>query len=620
MPRVLGISAYYHDSAAALVIDGRIAAAAQEERFSRLRHDHRFPAQAIAQCLQLGGLRADELDLVAFYEKPLLKFERILETAFSVIPSGLGVFWEALPAWLHEKLHLPREMRRALQGGYSRRFVFVQHHEAHGASAFYPSPFEEAAVLTVDGVGEWATTAIMQGQGTKLTPLRQIRFPHSLGLLYSAFTHYCGFRINSGEYKLMGLAPYGEPRFAATIEKELLDLRPDGSFRLNMAYLEYCHSLRTVGPRFESLFGAPSRRPDEPPTQHTMDVAASIQRVTEKAMVALAREARRQTGSRNLCLAGGVALNCVANGRILEEAGFDQIWIQPAAGDAGGALGAALFVEHGLSGVPRHNSGQLHDDHTRDAMQGALLGPEWTQQSIHAALQESGIDSGIDYPDMEALCGESARLLADGQILGWFQGRMEFGPRALGSRSILADARNPEMQVRLNLKTKFRESFRPFAPVVLEDMAHEWFSVPLGFSSPYMLMTVPVSPERRLPHEALSADAPTLARLAQVRSTIPAVTHVDHSARVQTVAAHRHPHLHSLLRAFHGLTTCPILVNTSFNVRGEPIVCSPADAIRCFLATGIDALALGRTLLRKSDIPPHLQSDPQNHLSRFGAD
>jgi carbamoyltransferase len=615
MAKVLGISAYYHDSAAALVEDGRIVAAAQEERFTRQRHDHRFPVHAVDQCLAIAGMDSAELDLVAFYEKPLLKFDRILETAFAVMPRGITQFWAALPSWIHEKLHLPREMRRALRQQYHRRFLFVQHHEAHAASAFFPSPYDEAAVLTVDGVGEWATTAIFHGKANTLIPLCQIRFPHSLGLLYSAFTSYCGFRINSGEYKLMGLAPYGEPRFVSVIEEKLVDLRPDGSFRLNMDYFEFLHTLRTIGPRFESLFGAPSLPLGAPPTQHTMDVAASIQKILEKAMVALAREARRLTGSRNLCLAGGVALNCVANGRILREAGFDSIWVQPASGDAGGALGAALFVEHQLGGQPRVVQSES------DSMQGALLGPAWSTEAICQSIQDAGLQSvAEEYSTVADLSNVVAPMLADGQILGWFQGRMEFGPRALGSRSILADARNPTIQARLNLSTKFRESFRPFAPVVLEELAPEWFEVHPGFSSPYMLLTVPVAQSRRLPVEALPPDATPLERLGQVRSTIPAVTHLDYSARVQTVTAGRHPELHTLLRAFYQLTGCPVLVNTSFNVRGEPIVCTPDEAIQCFLATGIDALALGTVLLRKSALPPDLQFRPAEYLARFGAD
>ncbi len=571
MTAILGISAWYHDAAAALVAGGEIVAAAQEERFSRVKHDPRFPRRAVEACLDQAGLDPGAVDYVVFYDKPVLKFGRILDTWLATAPRGFRAFARALPVWLSSKLHLPREMRRALRGAYRKRFVFTAHHEAHAASAFFPSPFSEAAVLTLDGVGEWATATGGTGRGGRIEILEELRFPHSAGLLYSAFTGYLGFRVNSGEYKVMGLAPYGKPRYAGLILDKLLDLREDGSFRLDLSYFDYPHGLRMTSRRFHRLFGGPPRRPDEPLEERHRDLAASIQRVTEEIVLRAARHLHARTGMRNLCLAGGVALNCVANGRLLREGPFERIWVQPAAGDAGGALGAALFVWHQLLGQPRPAGGG-------DRQKGSLLGPEHPDAAIRSFLDRAG--ARYDAPETEEeLLERTADLLARGRVVGWFQGRMEFGPRALGARSILADPRDPGMRDRINGKVKFRESFRPFAPAVLREHAPAWFDLDPETESPYMLLAAPVRASRR--------------------REIPAVTHVDGSARLQTVDEARHGRFARLLARFHARTGCPVLLNTSFNVRGEPIVCTPEDAWKCYRATGLDALVLGGHVLEK---------------------
>ena len=591
---ILGLSAYYHDSAACLLRDGVIVAAAQEERFTRRKHDERFPENAVAYCLQEGGIRLGDLDHVAFYEKPFLKFDRLLHSYLAEAPRGLGSFLKSMPVWLKDKLWQKAELAERLQ--FHGPIFFPEHHEAHAGSAFFPSPFDEAAILTVDGVGEWATTSYGVGRGARLELWSEQHFPHSLGLLYSAFTHYCGFRVNSGEYKLMGLAPYGEPRFVEAIRRELLDLRTDGSFRLNLACFGYTAGLRMTNARFDAVFGAPARKPESRLSQHYMDVARSIQEVTEEILFRMAKHVRRETGLPNLCLAGGVALNCVANGRILREGVFERIWIQPAAGDAGGALGAAFVAWHHALERPRPTTGG------RDAMQGSYLGPAFGRREIELALSFLSADERASFtvrePDAEALPDAVAALLTAGKVVGWFQGRMEFGPRALGARSILGDARSPAMQETMNLKIKFRESFRPFAPSVLRERAGEWFE--LEAESPYMLLVAPVHPRRRRELTPEEAARTGMEKLLTPRSDIPAVTHVDNSARVQTVSADAHPLYHRLLRAFEARTGCPVIINTSFNVRGEPVVCTPADALRCFLRTNMDALAVGPFVLEKT--------------------
>ncbi len=598
MAAILGISAFYHDSAAALVVDGRIVAAAQEERFTRKKHDPAFPARAAEACLREAGITADDLDYVAFYDKPLTKFERLLETYLSYAPSGFRSFRLAIPLWLKDKLHMRGTIRRGLGGATRARLVFADHHETHAASAFFPSPFDSAAILTLDGVGEWTTAAFGVGEGNRIRLTDHISFPHSLGLLYSAFTYYCGFKVNSGEYKLMGLAPYGRPIYRDLILEKLIDLKSDGSFWLDMDFFQYCQGLTMTNSRFHQLFGGPPRAPESPLEQRHMDLAASIQDVTEEAVLRIGRHIRQKTGMKSLVLAGGVALNCVANGRLLREGEFDDIWIQPAAGDAGGALGAALFVWHQLLDRPRSPGG-------RDAQQGSLLGPRFSTDEIERALARQG-GSGRRFDDETELLEHVAGLLAEGKVVGWFQGRMEFGPRALGARSILGDPRSPAMQATMNVKIKFRESFRPFAPVVLRDRASEWFDLDPKHESPYMLLVAPVREERRVPvdPEALRvmANDPDLRkRVNVVRSEIPAVTHVDYSARVQTVDEERNPRFARLLEAFERLTGCPVLVNTSFNVRGEPIVGSPEDAYRCFLATDMDALVLEDIVIVKDE-------------------
>jgi carbamoyltransferase len=612
MTAILGISAFYHDSAAALVIDGKIIAAAQEERFTRKKHDEGFPQQAVDYCLAEAGLRAEDLDFVGFYEKPLTKFERLLETYLAFAPRGYRSFRRALPLWLQTKLHLPRELDRGLRGGYRGRFVFPTHHQAHAASAFFPSPFEEAAILTLDGVGEWATTCFGAGRGNRIELTHEIRFPHSVGLLYSAFTYYTGFKVNSGEYKLMGLAPYGRPVYADRIRRHLIDEKPDGSFRLDMSYFDYAHGLTMTSRKFHELFGGPPRQPESPLTQREMDLAASVQQVTEEIMLHAATHVHRATGLKQLVLAGGVALNCVANGRLLREGPFEKIWIQPAAGDAGGALGTALFIWHQLLDQPREPA-------RGDSQYGSFLGPDFDDDEIAQDLDAAGAVY-TTYATEDQVCEEVARLLAGEKVIGWFQGRMEFGPRALGARSILGDARSPKMQSVMNLKIKFRESFRPFAPIVLRDRVDQYFQMRPYEDSPYMLLVAPVREELRTPQSPSEQAAFGIEQLRQIRSTIPAVTHVDYSARVQTVDPERHPLLHKLLNRFYENTGCPVLVNTSFNVRGEPIVCSPTDAYRCFLATDIDVLVLGRTILHRHEQRTWGARERALHLARFQLD
>jgi carbamoyltransferase len=602
--RILGISAFYHDSAAALVDDGRIVAAAQEERFTRKKHDARFPKHAIEYCLREDGINPGQLDHVVFYDKPFLKFERLLETYLAVAPRGFASFSMAMPLWVKEKLFQKIVLKRHLESvglgvGLETKLLFTEHHQSHAASAFFPSPFAEAAVLTMDGVGEWATTSMGVGRGNSLEILKEIHFPHSLGLLYSAFTYYAGFKVNSGEYKLMGLAPYGEPRYVGRILDRLIDLKPDGSFRLNLDYFDYCAGLRMTNGRFDELFGGPPRRPDELLTQRHMDIAASIQAVTDEAVLRLTRAIAAETRLPNLCLAGGVALNCVVNGRVLRDRRFERLWIQPAAGDAGGALGAALCGYHLFNAQPRIPGGPI------DAMQGSYLGPSFAQEDIQRRLTKLGAAFSV-LSDSDLLTA-SVGALVDGQAVGWFQGRMEFGPRALGARSILGDARSPTMQSILNLKVKHRESFRPFAPSVLAEEAGKWFD--LDVDSPYMLIIADVAHRHRRvmtpPEERLFG----IEKLHVPRSTIPAVTHVDYSARIQTVHRETNPRYHALLTSFHRRTGCPVLVNTSFNVRGEPIVGTPEDAFRCFMGTDIEILAIGNCVLRKEDQDPRLKLD-----------
>ena len=600
--RILGISAFYHDSAAALIDDGRIVAAAQEERFTRRKHDAAFPHNAIAYCLAEAGMTTGELDHVVFYDKPFLKFERLLETYIALAPRGFRSFKMSIPLWLREKLFqksLLRSEIAKLPGDFDpTRLLFCEHHLSHAASAFYPSPFDEAAVLTMDGVGEWATTSAATGHGNKLEIFQEIYFPHSLGLLYSAATYYTGFKVNSGEYKVMGLAPYGQPKYAKLILDNLIDLKPDGSFRLDMSYFNYCTGFTMTNDRFAALFGEPVRDPDQLLTPFHMDVAASIQSVLEEAVLRLTRSLAKQTGSRNLCLAGGVALNCVANGKILRDGNFDNIWIQPAAGDAGGALGAALAAFHLFKNQPRKVD-------PADAMSGAYLGPGFPQAEVERRLAAAGARTTV--LGEEEMIETTAQALAAEQAVGWFQGRMEFGPRSLGARSILGDPRSPAMQENLNLKVKYRESFRPFAPAVLREDVSEWFE--LDSDSPYMLLVADVREGKR---REMTADEEALFGIDKLnisRSEIPAVTHVDYSARIQTVHSETNPLFHKLLGRFKALTGCPVLVNTSFNVRGEPIVCTPEDAFRCFMGNELDLLVVGNCVMRKTEQDAKLRSD-----------
>ena len=606
---ILGISAFYHDSAAALVRDGEIIAAAQEERFTRKKHDPQFPSNAVQYCLQAGGLGDEELDYVVFYEKPLLKFERLLETYIGYAPRGCRQFFMGLPSWLRQKLHLPREIDKALNRKYKGRYVFTEHHESHAASAFFPSPFDEAAILTFDAVGEWATASFGTGRANKIELTHVIKFPHSLGLLYSAFTYYTGFRVNSGEYKMMGLAPYGEPKYYDVIMDKLIDLKEDGSLRLDMSYFPYCHKTVMTGSKFEKLFGGPPRKSDSPLTQREMDIAASIQAVTEEIMLRAARHVHRQTGMKNLVLAGGVALNCVGNGRILREGPFDNIWIQPAAGDAGGAVGAALFVWYQLLDNERKVDG-------RDKQRASLLGPAYSNEQIRQFLDSVNAEYHT-FEDEEQLFDKVANLIDQEKVIGWFQGHMEFGPRALGNRSIIGDARSEKMQSIMNRKIKFRESFRPFAPCVLREDVSDYFDMEAEQDSPYMLLVAPVKEDKRLPQ---NTKLKGLEKLKTKRSVLPAITHVDYSARIQTVDAQRHPKLHRLISRFKDKAGCSVIINTSFNIRGEPIVCSPEHAYRCFMATNMDVLVMENQLLYKEEQPQATQHEVDEYKAQFELD
>lgn len=602
--KVLGISAYYHDSGAALVIDGEIIAAAQEERFTRIKHDAAFPHHAIAYCLREAG---NTIDAVVFYEKPFIKFERLLETYMAFAPRGFASFKKAMPVWLKEKLFQRRLITQELKKiglGHELPLLFSEHHLSHAASAFFPSPFKEAVVLTMDGVGEWATTSAAIGRDNTLVMTREIHFPHSLGLLYSAFTYYTGFKVNSGEYKVMGLAPYSVPRYADKIMKHLIDIKEDGSFRLDLSYFDYCTGLTMTNEKFHALFEGKPRASGERLSQRHMDIAASIQKVTEEVMIRITRSLAKQTGIPNLCMAGGVALNCVANGKIQKDGAFKNIWIQPAAGDAGGALGAALAAYHLHMGGGRTVSG------SGDAMKGSYLGPSFSNEDIKRRLTSMGAVFTVLTDDELILT--SAEALSEGKALGWFQGRMEFGPRALGARSILGDARSPTMQSVLNLKIKYRESFRPFAPSVLSEDTHRWFD--LETDSPYMLLVAEVLEEHRCAISAADESLSGIDKLKVVRSTIPAVTHVDYSARIQTVHKKTNPRYHRLIQEFKNLTGCPVIVNTSFNVRGEPIVGTPEDAFRCFMGTEIEALAVGNCYLRKEQQDSALKKDYKNNF------
>ncbi len=589
---ILGISAFYHDSAAALVCDGEIVAAAQEERFTRKKHDHRFPIHAVEYCLRKASITPDQLDYVGFYDKPFVKFERLVETYLAYAPAGFRSFLMAMPLWLKEKLWMPDTIKKTL--GYEKQVLFCDHHESHAASAFLPSPFEEAAILTIDGVGEWTTSSWGIGKGNSFELKNEIHFPHSLGLLYSAFTYYTGFKVNSGEYKVMGLAPYGEPKYAELIYEHLIDLKADGSFKLNMKYFNYCAGLTMTNRRFHNLFGGPPRPPETLITQREMDLARSVQEVTEEVMLRMARHVRKETGLKNLCIAGGVALNCVGNGKILREGIFDRIWIQPAAGDAGGALGTALYIWHRYLDKPRHAAGG------KDSQKASLLGPSFSNAEIKDFLDKKG----YKYTQLEEteLFKVVAKLIAEGKAIGWFQGQMEFGPRALGGRSIIGDARSPKIQAIMNLKIKFRESFRPFAPTVLADSVSDYFEI--DCESPYMLLVAPVREERRVKMTEEQEQLFGIDKLNVPRSDIPAVTHVDYSARLQTVSEEDNPRYYRLIKEFEKLTGYGVIVNTSFNVRGEPIVCTPEDAYLCFMRTEMDTLVLGDFLLDKKEQKP----------------
>lgn len=605
--RVLGISAYYHDSAAALTVDGVIIAAAQEERFTRKKHDSSFPEHAIQYCLAEEYIELSQVDYVVFYDKPFLKFERLLETYLAFAPKGFASFRMAMPVWLKEKLfqkHLLAKELCRLDSGFDAetKLRFSEHHVSHAASAFFPSPFREALILTMDGVGEWATTSVTLGKGNSLEVIKELHFPHSLGLLYSAFTYYTGFKVNSGEYKLMGLAPYGQPKYVSQILDHLIDLKADGTFRLNQDYFNYCTGLTMTSSRFDDLFGQPSRKPEQLLTQFHMDIAASIQAVTEESVLRMTRSLATETGMRNLCLAGGVALNCVANGKILRDGRFENIWIQPASGDAGGALGAALALNHIHLRQPREINPGI------DAMSGSYLGPRFDQAEVERRLTASGAQ--FEVMSEEMVLAATAEALVAGKAVGWFQGRMEFGPRSLGGRSILGDPRSPTMQKTLNLKVKYRESFRPFAPSILHEHVSEWFE--LDGPSPYMLLVADVLKSKR--HEMTTEELALFGidKLNVLRSEIPAVTHVDYSARIQTVHAETNPRYHALLTRFHEETGCPVLVNTSFNVRGEPIVCTPEDAFRCFMGSDIEVLVIENCFLKKDDQNQALRMDYKN--------
>lgn len=614
MASILGLSAYYHDSAAALVKDGDIVAAAQEERFTRIKHDYHFPKLAAQYCLGEAGIGIEQLDYVAFYDKPLQKFDRLIETYLAFAPAGLRSFMMAMPLWLKTKLHLPREISQALDGRYKKRIVFTGHHESHAASAYFPSHFDKAAILTVDGVGEWDTATIGIGEGNKIRLLKTMHFPHSLGLLYSAFTYFCGFKVNSGEYKLMGLAPYGDPKYADIILEKLIDLREDGSLAMDMSYFSYCEGLRMTNDKFASLFGGPPRSPESPITQREMDLAASIQVVTEKAVLAMARYARELTGCENLCMAGGVALNCVANGKLLRSGIFKDIFVQPAAGDAGGALGAALFVHYQLLDNPRTAD-------PGDSCKGSLLGPQFTNDQVREELDRVG--AVYEYVEDEAaLLQAVAAEIASEKVIGWFAGRMEFGPRALGCRSIIGDPRSPAMQAQMNLRIKFRESFRPFAPVVLREEVADYFDH--SGDSPYMLMVADVKKDLWLelsPEEQAAMKDPDLRKRVNVpRSTLPAITHVDMSARIQTVDERRHGRFYRLMKEFKRQTGCGVMINTSFNIRGEPIVCTPGDAFRCLQATDMDVLVVENFILRKPAQKALSEAEKAKYVASFQLD
>ena len=614
MASILGLSAYYHDSAAALVRDGHITAAAQEERFTRIKHDHAFPKKAAHYCLKEAGMEVEDLDYVAFYDKPLQKFDRLLETYLAFVPSGLQSFMMAMPLWLKTKLHLPREIKQALDGRFKKRIVFTGHHESHAASAYFPSHFDKAAILTIDGVGEWDTATIGIGEGNKISLLKTMHFPHSLGLLYSAMTYYCGFKVNSGEYKLMGLAPYGEPKYAQLILDKLIDLRPDGSLAMDMSYFQYCEGLRMTNDKFAALFGGDARDPETPITQREMDLAASIQAVTDEAVLRMARYARELTGCENLCMAGGVALNCVANGKLLRAGIFKDIFVQPAAGDAGGALGAALFVHYQLLDSERKAD-------PGDSMQGSLLGPKFSNDEVRAELEQIGATYEF-IEDETKLLEVVAAEVANEKVIGWFAGRMEFGPRALGCRSLIGDARSPAMQAQMNLRIKFRESFRPFAPVVLrEDVAHYFDH---ESDSPYMLMVADVRKDQQRvlsdEEQALMQDPDLRKRVNVARSTLPAITHVDMSARLQTIDERRHGRFYRLMREFKKQTGCGVMINTSFNIRGEPIVCTPTDAFKCLQATDMDVLVIENFILRKAAQKQLSEADKQKYVTSFKLD
>ena len=610
----MGLSAFYHDSAAALIIDGRIVAAAQEERFTRIKHDHQFPAHAVEYCMSEAGISPELLDYVVFYDKPLQKFDRLLETYLAYAPAGFRSFLMAMPLWLKTKLHLPREIRKALEGKYRKKIAFTGHHESHAASAFFCSPFEESAILTLDGVGEWETATIGHGRGNKIELLKSLRFPHSLGLLYSAFTYFCGFKVNSGEYKLMGLAPYGEPKYTDVIREKLIDLKEDGSLAMDMRYFNYCQGLTMTNAAFDGLFGGPPRKAESPITQREMDLAASIQAVTEETVLRMARHARELTGSRNICLAGGVALNCVANGKLLRSGIFENVFVTPASGDAGGALGAALFVHHQLLNKPRQGKGH-------DTIRGSLLGPKYSNDEIRHFLDERKVPYRYHDDEAELLC-ETAKEMAGEQVVGWFQGRMEFGPRALGCRSIIGDPRSVAMQSQMNLRIKFRESFRPFAPCVLREDVGEYFD--LDRESPYMLLVADVNKKHwnDLTDEQrkLMKDEDLRKRVNVPRSSLPAITHVDMSARVQTVDEERHGRYYRLIKEFKKQTGCGVIINTSFNIRGEPIVCTPEDAYRCFMASDMDMLVLENCVLRKSEQPKQDESVRAKYIESFQLD
>lgn len=612
MTTILGISAFYHDSAACLVKDGKIVAAAQEERFTRKKHDENFPANAIEYCLNEAGVSGEEVDYVVFYEKPLLKFDRLLETYLAFVPRGLVSFRKAIPLWIKKKLFFERELRSGPLANYQGPIVYPEHHESHAASAFFPSPFESAAVITIDGVGEWATTTIGKGEGNKISLLKQINFPHSLGLLYSAFTYYTGFRVNSGEYKLMGLAPYGQPKYVDLIKKELIKINDDGSFRLNLKYFNYCVGLTMTNAKFDKLFGRSRRTPESPIESLDMDLAASIQKIVEEVVLKMAEHAHELTGCENLCLAGGVALNCVSNGRISREGPFKNIWVQPAAGDAGGSLGAAIFTWHQLLNKPRKVENS-------DFQSGSLLGPEYSNKEAEQVLNEAG--AVFKNFDSEASQVEFlAKKIADGNVVGLHHGKMEFGPRALGGRSILGDPRSEKMQRVMNLKIKFRESFRPFAPSILQTEAKQYFDVGVIDESPYMLFVGPVQNQHRINQTEALEEKQGLDKLKIPLSTVPAITHVDYSARVQTVDPERNPFYHSLISQFQKLTGCPLVINTSFNIRGEPIVCTPHDAYRCFMGTQMDVLSVGSFVLCKEDQPEENLQSNDEYLENFALD